>query len=103
VFASTNGQPVWTGGVEDGEVNGYRAFASKQVPSNLTKGTSTTICSAIIFGNFQELIIGEWGTMEVIVDPYTLADRNLVKIVSVQMVDVGLRHVASFAAIQDAL
>jgi hypothetical protein len=37
------------------------------------------------------------------VDPYTLADRNLVKIVSVQMVDVGLRHVASFAAIQDAL
>jgi HK97 family phage major capsid protein len=101
VFATTNGAPVWTGGVENGEVNGYRAFASQQVPSNLTKGASTTVCSALIFGNFQELIIGEWGTMEVIVDPYTLADRNLVKLVSVQMIDVGLRHVASFAAIKD--
>jgi HK97 family phage major capsid protein len=98
-FATTNGVAIW----ENGELNGYPAFASANVPSNLTKGTSTTICSAIIFGNFQEIFIGDWGAFEIIPDIYTLADKNSVKLTTIQLVDVGVRHAASFAAIKDAL
>ncbi len=105
-FATTNGMPVWQGGFVGGRlgsVNGYRGFASNQVPSNLTKGTSSGICHAIIAGNFSELIIAEWGAIEIVVDPFTLAGRNLIRLVSTQMVDVGMRHKASFQVIEDAL
>ncbi len=73
------------------------------MPSNLTKGTSTTICSAIIFGNFEELIYGQWGDMEVVVDPYTQARRGNILITPYLMMDVGVRHPVSFAAIKDVL
>jgi HK97 family phage major capsid protein/HK97 family phage prohead protease len=107
VFASTSGSPVWGGTFDSGRVlgdnGGYRAASSNQVPSNLTKGTSTTICHAIIAGNFAELFIPEWGALEITVDPYTLAGRNLVRLISLQMIDVGIRHTASFKIITDAL
>lgn len=102
VFASTNGVPVWLGG-EEGEVNGYRAYSSNQVPKNLTKGTSTTVCHAILFGAFQNVMIGEWGAMEVLIDPYTLAGYGMIAVTSFQMLDVALRYPESFAAIKDAL
>lgn len=104
-FATTNGMPVWQGTFEDGRLGllGYQLLGSNQVPKNLTKGTSTTICHAIIAGNFQELFLAEWGSIEVIVDPFTLAGQGLIRLVTSQMVDVGLRHKASFHVIEDAL
>lgn len=101
-FSGTNGVPIWTGGA-NGEINGYGAFATNQVPSNLTKGTSTTICHAIIFGNFPELMIGEWGAMEFIADPYTQARAGIINLTVHAFVDVAVRHAESFAAIKDAL
>ena len=98
-ISATTGIPAWY----RGELNSYRAEASNQVPSNLTKGTSTTICSAIIFGNWQELIFGQWGDMEVVVDPYTQARRANILITPYLMLDVGVRHPVSFAAMKDAL
>lgn len=98
-ISATTGIPTWF----DGELNGYRAESSTNVPSNLTKGTSTTICSAIIFGNWQELIVGQWNALELIVDPYRLKKQGMIEVTSYISVDVALRHPASFAAIQDAL
>lgn len=99
-FASSNGVPVWRGG-EEGEVAGYRAFSSNQVPSNLVKGTSTD-CHAIIFGSWQDLVIGLWGILEIVVDPYTLAKKGRIILTSFQMVDVAVKHAQSFAAMKDA-
>jgi HK97 family phage major capsid protein len=97
--ASSTAQFVW----ENGELNGYRAEASNQVPGNLTKGTATGVCSAIIFGNWNDLIIGEWGAMEIIVDPYSLKKKGLVELTSIMMADVAVRHPESFASMKDAL
>jgi HK97 family phage major capsid protein len=101
-FATTNGVPVWTGG-EEGQVNGYRAFSSKQVPANLTKGTSTTVCHAMLFGVWSQLYIGEWGAMEVITDPYRLKKQGMIEITSFQMLDIMLRYPEAFAVTKDAL
>ena len=101
-FATTNGEAVWTGGLTDGVVNGGRALATKQVPSNLTKGTSTTICSAIIAGRFEHLMIGEFGMAEVITDPFTKKKQGLIEVTSFQMVDVALRYDEAFQVILDA-
>jgi HK97 family phage major capsid protein len=98
-FSGTNGKAVWTGGIE-GECAGYRARASNQVPGNLVKGASTD-CFAILQAVWSELFIGEWGAMEIQLDPYGLAPAA-VKITSIQFVDVFLRQIQAFAAIQDA-
>jgi HK97 family phage major capsid protein len=112
VFSGTNGVPLWVGGANGtqamavGEImgpNGYSAYSSQQIPSNLTKGTATTICSAWVFGNYAELILGEWGAMEFIVDPYSKKKQALLEIEAIIYADVGVRHTASFAKIQDAL
>lgn len=98
-ISATTGIPAWF----QGEVNGYGGQVSNQVPSNLTKGTSTTICHAILFGNWAEVLIGQWGELEVIADPYSQKKRGDVEVTTFIMADVGLRHAASMAAVKDAL
>jgi HK97 family phage major capsid protein len=108
-ISGTVGIPVWayersplTGQLE-GQVNGYRAEASTNVPSTLTKGTSNGICHAVLFGNWAEVLIGQWLAVEIIVDPYRLKKQGMIELTSIVMVDVGLRHAASMATIVDAL
>ena len=103
---STGGEtPVWQRGEGNGwgEINGYRAGVSNQVASNLTKGTSTGVCSAIFFGNWADLIIGMWGGLDVIVDPYSSSSTGRIKVVMFQDLDMMIRHAESFSVILDAL
>ncbi len=86
------------------ELNGYPAVASNQVPSNLTKGTSTTICHGVIFGNWLELLIGMWGeALDITVDPYTAAAEGMVRVIAQTMMDTNARHPKSFVVTKDAL
>jgi HK97 family phage major capsid protein/HK97 family phage prohead protease len=102
--ATNTGLFVWENGIEAGFglMNGYRAAASNQVPSDLTKGAGTAL-SAIIFGNWADLIYGLWGTVDITVDPYTNSTSGTVRVVALQDADVGVRHAESFAACQDAV
>ena len=53
-------------------IYGYRLGISTNVPSDLTKGTTSGTCSAIIFGDFSQLMMGIFGGgPDVLVDPYT--------------------------------
>lgn len=79
---------------------GYEVVETTNVPSNLTKGTGTNL-SAEIFGNFRDLIIGQWGTLDILVDPYTRSNVGGTRVTVFQDVDIGIRHAQSFAAIQD--
>lgn len=92
---------IWEAG--NTPVNGYMAGVSNQVPSNLTKGTSSGVCSAILFGNFADLIIGQWGVLDLMVDPYSGSTSGTVRVVALQDVDVAVRHAESFSAMKDAL
>ncbi len=82
---------------------GMRTLTSNQVPSNLDKGTSTGVCSAIIFGNFSDLLMGQWGTLDINVDASSLSTSGGLRVVALQDVDVAVRHAESFAAMKDAL
>jgi HK97 family phage major capsid protein len=92
---------IWENG--DTPLNGYRAAVTNAAPSNLTKGTSTGVCSAIIFGNFRDLVIGMWGGLDLMVDPYSGSTSGTVRIVALQDVDVAVRYTESFATMVDAL
>ena len=91
---------VWADGATP--LNGYRAAVTNAVPSNLTKGSAST-CSAIIFGNFADLVVGMWGGLDLMVDPYTGSNAGTVRVVALQDVDIALRNVVSFATMVDAL
>lgn len=84
-------------------LNGYKALTTTQVPSTLDKGTATGVCSAIIFGNFADLMIAQWGGMDIVVDPYTQATNSMVRLVVNSWWDVLVKRAESFAAMKDAL
>lgn len=74
----------------------HRCGVSNQVPK-----TIDTNHTALIYGNFADLIIGMWGGLDVLVDPYSASTTGAVKIVVHQDIDTLIRHVESFAAAQD--
>jgi HK97 family phage major capsid protein len=80
-FANT-GMPLW-----DGDMLGsYPARATNQL----------TAVPSVIFGNWADMIIGDWASPEIIVDPYSLSMANQIRIVVHQLTDVGIRHPKSF-------
>jgi HK97 family phage major capsid protein/HK97 family phage prohead protease len=88
-----------------GEVNGYPVARSNQARKNLTKGTSSGVCSEIFFGNWADLLIGEWGVLEILPNPYSAAayDNGGLEIRALQSVDIAVRHPESFCRMADVL
>jgi HK97 family phage major capsid protein len=84
------------------ELNGYGVVTSNMVPSNLTKGDGTAL-SAIVYGNWSDLLIGQWGGLDLMADPYTLATSGRVRLIVDSFWDVFVRRAVSFAAIKDAV
>jgi len=92
VASSTDTRMIWTGKLNDGEVAGYRAIASNQVSATLGGGAE----HGIIFGNWTEVMIGMWGALELVVDPYAKKKQGMIEVTSFQLGDVALRHGQSF-------
>ena len=84
-------------------LNGYPAYVTSQVRSDLDKGTSIGVCSAIFFGNWNDLLIGMWGGLDILVNPYANDTTGAVRVTALQDVDIAVRHPESFAAMLDAL
>lgn len=99
--ASNTAQFVWTD--TPNPLNGYNALVTNQVRSDLDKGASIGVCSAIFFGNWADLIMAFWSGLDILVDPYTQGTSGTVRVIALQDVDIAVRHVQSFAAMLDAL
>ena len=107
---STTGQYLWTNSpngqrsATPGEINGYTVARTNQARSNLTKGTSS-VASEVYFGNWSELLVGEWGVLEIVPNPYdsTAYKQGGILLRAMQTLDIGVRHAASFSVMSDAL
>ena len=82
-----------------GTINGYPAYVTNVISNALTRGTGTGL-SALVFGNWNECMIGQWGAIDLIVNPYSLDTYGTVRVTIAGYYDLGFRHVASFAAIE---
>jgi HK97 family phage major capsid protein/HK97 family phage prohead protease len=70
----------------DGNMNGYNTIVSNQVASG-----------DLYFGDFQNnLLIGFFGGLDIVVDPYTASTTGTVRVVALQSCDVAVRHAAAF-------
>lgn len=86
---SGNGRPVW----RDGRMLDYPAAATEQVRSDMGAGSNE---HGLVLGVWGELLVGEWGAVEVVADRYTGALQALVRVTSFYLADVNFRHEESF-------
>lgn len=75
---------------------GYPLVVSQQMPANLSKGSGSNL-SAMIFGVWSELLIGQWSGIDLMADPYTGSNAGTVRIVAFHDCDFAVRHPESFA------
>lgn len=87
--------PQDANGVQEGPL-GYRAIASTAVPTGFTVNSVSNL-DAVILGVWDQMLFGDWGLSEVIVDPYTGAQQGLYKVTEHGLYDTNIRHVESFA------
>lgn len=99
MFSGTNGMTTWQAVQEQNAP----MVISNQVPSNLVKGASGAVCSAIAYGNWADLLFGLWGGLDVLVDPYTGGIAGTTRVIGMQSADFSVRHPESFSAMLDAL
>jgi HK97 family phage major capsid protein/HK97 family phage prohead protease len=92
VQASTDSRMIWTGALNEGQVVGYRALATNQVLATLGSGSD----HGVIFGDGTSVMVGTWGALEIVVDPYALKKQGMVEVTSFQLADIALRHPQSF-------
>jgi HK97 family phage major capsid protein len=85
---------------ETRRVYGEQVMLSNNVPSDLTKGGSSEL-SAMIYGNFNELALHQWGGVDLVLDPYTLAANAQVRIIANIWVDWCITRPTAFAVIKD--
>lgn len=84
-FAST-ASPLWEGNLSDGTMYGYKAMSSNQVPSG-----------DMVFGDWSQLVIGEWGVLEIAVDETANFQAGIAGIRCFYTMDVGVRVPAAFS------
>lgn len=84
---------------KNGAINGYPAYITNVLSNALTKGTGTALCP-IIFGNWKALKLGQWGSQEFIIDPYSRVAYDEINVVTVGYFDFALEHPEAFATIE---
>lgn len=75
---------------ENGQMNGYDTLRTNAVYKS---GTDY----GALFGNWADLLIGQWGALDLTVDPYTEADKAFVRIIVNSYWDACLRRDKSIA------
>jgi len=78
---------LWNGNMLEGtDVCGFRGFATNQITAGYC-----------IFGDFSQVVIGEWGVLELLVNPFILSSIGVIRVTAFQSVDVGLRYPGAFS------
>ena len=85
------------------EVNGHRYFSSTLVPDDLTKGSASGVCSAIIMADWSQLAVGVWDQLTILADPYSGSASGRLRLVAFADIDCALRQPAAAAVMLDAL
>ena len=84
--------------LNDGKINGYPFYMTNAIPSNVTfSGTSN--CTSALFGAWSEVLVGGWGGLQFIIDPYTAKAKGVLEISAMAYHDVLVRHPEAFCAI----
>jgi HK97 family phage major capsid protein len=87
----------------DNTINGTNVGVSNHVPGDLTKGTAAGIANAGIYGDFSQLLIGQWGFLDLSVDNISRKKDGYIGIDVNTFVDVLVRQPKAFTVVKDWL
>ena len=73
--------------MQGNEVDGYPVSASSNV-----------VAGGWAFGDFRELVVAQWGAIDIVVDPYTLATKNAIRLVINAFFDAKVRREGAIKA-----
>ena len=73
--------------MQGNEVDGYPVSASSNV-----------VTGGYAFGDFSELVVAQWGGIDIVVDPYTLATKNAIRLVINAFFDAKVRREGAIKA-----
>jgi HK97 family phage major capsid protein len=93
---------VWEGG--ERPLLGYAAAVTNNVPSDLSKGASSGVCSSVVYSSdWSYAMIAIFGAPDLTVDPVTLARSGQVRITLNLFGAFGALQPAAFATMDDGL
>ena len=75
---------------QDNKMNGYPVVVTNQVTANY-----------VYFGDFSQAILGYWGTLDLLVDPFTASTTGTIRVTAFVSFDVGVIHAGSFSVCSD--
>ena len=87
-----NGGPLWSGDNENGRLISYPAAATNQISKTLGAGAE----HGIVFGAWSNIIVGEFGATEIVIDPYTAKKQAMIELNSFLLAGIAIRHSESF-------
>lgn len=79
---------------DNGMLNGYKCLVSTNVASGLQAAKDEY---GAIFANWADYFIGQWGALDLTVDPFTKASDGQIRLVVNAYFDAGTRRDESFA------
>jgi HK97 family phage major capsid protein len=79
--------------LEGSEMNGYPVHVTNHVAKALQLGADEY---GVVFGNWGDYVVGQWGGIDLVVDPYTVATEGKVRLVINAYFDAKPRRAASF-------
>lgn len=85
-----------TGGfiMDKDSLNDYNAQRTNHVPTDIGAGSNET---GVVFGNWRDYFLGQWGAIEIISDPYTFAVEGVVRVTAHSYWDMGVIRPESFS------
>ena len=85
-FSST-ASPLWEGNIWDGNMSGFTAMTSNQMPA-----------ATMLFGDWREAIVGEWGVLEVETNPFADFKAGIIGVRAMYSMDVAVRRPFAFSS-----
>ena len=85
-LTTTGTTRLWLGNIWDGSLFGIPAMTSQQMTA-----------ATMLFGDWQEVVVGEWGVLEVEVNPYASFAAGIIGIRAFYTMDVAMRLPAAFS------
>lgn len=83
---TSTASPIWEGNVWDGVMQGFPAMATNQMAA-----------ATMLFGDWSQVVVGEWGALEIEVNPYANFQAGIVGVRAIVSMDCGLRYPAAFS------
>lgn len=84
-FSST-ASPMWEGNIWDGSMAGFPAMSSNQMPA-----------ANMLFGDWSEVVVAEWGVLEIEVNPYANFQAGIVGVRALYTMDCGVKRPFAFS------